>query len=403
METTVKDATEKDMLATNIEQQLVAYNVTDAVLSSLKEKYSGLKLRSLDDKEGYLEIKEAAKDCSKVRNLIVKCCKAGREDAVKIQKLWVAKEKEVVAKVTEVEAPLDAEIKTYNDELDRKANEEKRRQEEAYMQRTQILTKMSALYSDGCFVLGDFSIEGNLVKESSDQVWNEEILPQFNIEYQKSEAERIEIERKKAEHEAEIKNQQEELAQKQREFEAQQVEFKKQQDESIRVEREKLQEENRKKEEAGNIKLKDRLSLLAGWGYNGFTVSKHGEIFGSKEDMISLSDDEYKILVRQNEQFIIEEINRQEEKKQTEIATAKQEAIKKEQERQAEENRQSEIKRQQEDQRKAEELAKAGDKAQWDNFIEGLSKLIVPTARSGQYRSKTAIAREKISEIIALK
>jgi len=197
-----------DSLESKIEQDLVAYNVTDAVLSSLKEKFSGLKLKSLDDKESYLEIKEAARECSKVRNLIVKCCKAGREDAVKIQKLWVAKEKEVVAKVTEVEAPLDAEISRFQAEVERLANAEKLRQEEAYMQRTQALTKMSALYSDGCFVLGDFSIEGNLVKESSEDVWKEEILPRFTEEYQKAEADRIEETRKKAEHEAEIKRQQ---------------------------------------------------------------------------------------------------------------------------------------------------------------------------------------------------
>lgn len=390
-------------LESKIEQELVKHNVTDAVLSALKEKYAGLRLRSVDDKETFLEIKEAAKECSKVRNLIVKCCKVGREEAVKIQKLWVSKEKETVAKVTEVEAPLDAEITRFNAEVERKQIEEKNRQEEAYMQRTQALTRMGALYSDGSFALGDFSMEGNLVRETSNDVWNNEVLPRFTEEYNKGQAERVEADRVKSEKEAEIKRQASELEKNRREFEEQQAQFKKQQEDAARAEVAKQQENLRKEEEVKNETIKNRLSLLAGWTYNGFTIYRHGEEFRSKNDFLLLNDTEFRELVKENEFFIIDQINQQEKERAIQLQKVQEEAAQKERERIAEEQRQAELKRQQEAQIKAEELERSVDKVKFANLMAQFAAIKLPEMRSGQYRKKTAIIREKLEEILSLK
>jgi unconventional prefoldin RPB5 interactor 1 len=386
-----------------MEKELVKANVTDAVIATLKDKYGSLRLRSVDDKETYLEIKDAKKDCAKLRNLAVKVCKEGREQAVAIQKKWVSKEKEVVGKIAEVENSLDAEIDTFDAEVKRKELEEKQRQETQYMQRTQALTKMGAMYSDNSFVLGEFSLEANLVKESSQEVWDEEILPKFNEQFFILEAERIEQEKVKAEKEAELKRQQEELLQKQREFEQQQAEFKRQQEEATKAEMERMQEEARKKQEANNLKLKERLSFLSGWGYNGFTVSSHGKIFGSKEDLLLMSDEDFKALVKQNEFYIIEEAKVREQEAQEQIKKAEEAAAQKERERIAEEQRQAEAKRQAEEQKKAEELAKAGDKAIWADFIAKLATVQVPSLKSRQYKHMATQANEKIGQINALK
>jgi chromosome segregation ATPase len=97
-----------------MEQALSKVNVTNYVIDTLKAKYGDLKLRSMDDKEMYLEIKVAAKEVAKVRNAVVKVCKEGREEAVKIQKQWIAKEKEVIGRIAEVENPLDAQIEAFD-------------------------------------------------------------------------------------------------------------------------------------------------------------------------------------------------------------------------------------------------------------------------------------------------
>lgn len=337
-----------------IDSKLVQNNVTHEVLAALKEKYGGMKLKSLDDKEGYAEIKIAAKDCAKVRTLATKLCKEGREMAVKEQKLWIAKEKEIVAEVAVVENALDAEIKLFDDEVERKVAEEKRRQEDAYINRQSTLTKMGAVYENGSFVLGDASFEAELIKGSSNDVWEEAIVPKFQLEFEKIESVRIAEEKRKQEHEASIKAEQEKLRQEQEDFRLQQEQFKKEQEEAARIERERMQAELAEKQKAEREKEFERMKIEA------------------------------------------------EQAAETKRLADIDAAIKKEQERQLEEARQAEIKRQQDEVRKADELAQASDKVKYANLIQQLEAIELPDMRSGQYRRKVATIRQKMEEIYAL-
>lgn len=61
-----------------------------------------------------------------------------------------------------------------------------------------------------------------------------------------------------------------------------------------------------------------------------------------------------------------------------------------------------ELLRKQEEERKAEELAQASDKAKWADILVGLNDVHIHDFRSGQYRKKAAILREKLEEIKAL-
>lgn len=97
-----------------ITTELVKANVTDAVIQKLRTEFLPLKINGIDDKEGYEKVLKARSQCRDVRVLAEKVCKKGREGAVKIQKEWIAKEKEVVAKVTEVEQHL----KKQEDDID---------------------------------------------------------------------------------------------------------------------------------------------------------------------------------------------------------------------------------------------------------------------------------------------
>jgi len=375
-------------LEKKIETDLVKSNVTKAVIASLKEKYGSLKLKSLDDKESYLELKEAAKECSKLRNLAKKICTSGREDAVKVQKLWVAKEKEVVGEILAIETPLDEEISKFDAEVERIKVEEKNRQEEAYMHRTQSLTKMGAVYSNNEFTLGEFSIESNLVKDCSQEVWESDMLPKFQEQYQIIEAERIAEEQRKAAEAAELKRKQDELVEQQRKFQEEQAEFKRKQDEAARIERERIEEENREKLRLQNELQNTRLQKLMPFNPYAHNVNT--------TSLWALSEEEFVATLNSTkETHELAEANKQ--KQISEAAAAK------ERERLAEESRLAEIKRQQEEQRKAEELAAAGDKANWENFIEQVSKLTYPTLKSGRYLKIGAIAKEKLEEILSLK
>jgi len=337
-----------------IDSKLIQANVTDQILNALKEKYGGMKLKALDDKESYLELKVAARDCAKVRTLAVKVCKEGREEAVRTQKLWIATEKKVVGRVAEVEEPLDTQIALYDAEVARLVEEEKKRQEEAYINRQATLTKMGARYENGSFVLGEASFESELIKGSSIDVWEEAIIPKFQVEFEKIESVRIAEEKEKKEREEVIKAEQEMLRKEQETFRLQQEQFKKEQDEAARIEREKLHAENAEK------------------------LRKEREIEFEKMKALAAEQAEAKRL--------------------SDIEAA----IQKEKERQVEDQRQLEIKRHQEEARKAEELAQSSDKVKWKDFIAKVEAIETFDMRSGQYRRKMQVAKEKIEEILSL-
>jgi fused signal recognition particle receptor len=341
-------------LEKTIETKLVQANVTQQVLAALKQKYAGMKLAAIDDKESYLEIKAAAKECAKVRTLTVKLCKEGRERAVKEQKLWIAKEKEVVGEIAEVEDALDAEIKRFDDEVARIEQEEKNRQEEAYINRQAALTKMGATYVDGSFTLGEASFEANLIKGSSESVWNEAVLPKFQEEYEKIEAVRIAAEQKKAEQEAVMRAEQEKLRAEQEKFRLEQEEFARKQAEANRIEQEKLAAEQREKERIEREAEFERMKIAAA--------------------------------------------EAAEAKRLADVEKAKQDAILAEKKRQAD----AEEAKRQEEIRKQMELEAANDKTKWEDFINQVKEINTFDMRSGQYRKKMQIAKEKLDEILSL-
>lgn len=99
-----------------IETALQKANVTEAVIAKLKADYMGLTISGLDDKIGFKNVEDARKECKGLRVLTEKICKAGREEAVKIQKDWIAKEKEVSAQISEVENYLEAQSDAIKEE-----------------------------------------------------------------------------------------------------------------------------------------------------------------------------------------------------------------------------------------------------------------------------------------------
>lgn len=99
-----------------IETALAKENVTNQVIAKLKTDYLGLKINGIDDKVNFKLVEDARKHCKSIRVLAVKICKAGREDAIKIQKGWIAKEKEIVAAIDETESHLEKESNRIKEE-----------------------------------------------------------------------------------------------------------------------------------------------------------------------------------------------------------------------------------------------------------------------------------------------
>lgn len=95
--------TEKKIEGQEITTALAKENVTEAVIARFKANYLPLKINGLADKEGYEKVKSARLECKNTRVLAEKICKKGREEAIKIQKDWIAKEKDITGQIRVVE------------------------------------------------------------------------------------------------------------------------------------------------------------------------------------------------------------------------------------------------------------------------------------------------------------
>jgi hypothetical protein len=479
-----------------ISQELVKHNYTEAKLSEFDEY---LKLDIIDDdKESYLIIKDKRKEVKAYRVAVEKFCKFKREDAVKIQKAWVANENKLVAKLSKVEDHLEAKEKAYEKKIAEEKEARKRKQEEQLIARQQTLVAMGVLYADGNFTLGEVSYEFSLVKESEEDVWQEAILPKFKEEYEKTQAEQIEKDRLKAEGEAEFKRQQEEFAQKQKDLAEKEV--------ALKLEADRQADEARKARETKELARTDQL-LTLGLKFDFVDHFKGYDCFVPMIDLRFHNDDKWDALIKevtaqvkrkkeeeaeqekkeqerkdlQNKRYaemypyaqysypvamdslwqfpedkylgILEgkkaAFQKVEEDRNKQIAEA---AAKKERERIEEEQRQAEVKRvnelgqfrmkmlknynggddstveglgkmddtaweiiragwqdaheatvkKEQEEKKAEELAQASDKVKWAAILAKIGVLEIHDFRSGPYRKRAAILREKLEEIKAL-
>ena len=415
-------------LDVQIDNTLQKHNVTAAVIAGLKEKYGGMKLAALDDKESFLEIKQARKEVRQWGILCERITKKGREDAVAIQRKWLEKEKSVLAQIAEVQDPLDAEIKKYEDEQERIANEAAQKREEAYIKRQSQLLKMGASYDNGSFVLNHISYEISSIKDSDDEIWAETILPKYQREYEKNEAVRVAEEKKREEAAEALRKQQEEMDRQRQDFEAKQAEFKKQQDEAAQKERDRLeqirkeeaekermqrmqqQKEEDERREKNRQRLEARANQLRALGMS-FNFQYDCYAFedvniDNKTELCLWTDEEWEAKIKEIAPVIEERKAEAERKRLAKIESDKQEAIAAaalaERQKIEREQREAQEKAHREAALKAEEALKAKDSEKWQAFVSAVTGVAIPEMKSPSYKSRVVDAQKLLQKITML-
>lgn len=414
MEVDVEEMLPESPLDKQIENALVKENITDKVIRQLKETFGGMTLKSIDDKESYLEIKKGRLEVRRIGILVEKVCKKGREDAVAIQKKWLNKEKEVLGKIAEVQDPLDAEIKKFEDEIARKENEEKQRREEAFMARQASLLKYGAEYRNGSYELGELSYEVELIKQADSEMWEGVILPKYQRVYEQKESARVAEETKRREETERQEKERKELEEKQAAFRKEQEDFERQkrelQEQKDKQEREIREAEQKRQHE----ELQKRISIRNGrvselknlgcrydeqdglYMYGSFAAVSVAELEALSPDEWSalLSDVKAKI-----ENIKADEEKRKQDKIEEDIRIAKEVAAQQERERIEEEQRQIQLKKQQEAERLQKELDAASDKTKYQDVINYLSACPIHEMKSSLYKSKMNTIRDFIADL----
>lgn len=397
-------------LEATIEKELIKHNVTDAVINSLKQKYGNLKLSSIDNKQDYLEITEARKEVRRVGILVEKLCKKGREEAVAIQKKWLSKEKETLDKIAVVQTPLDAEIKKFDDEVERKEQEEKKRQEEAFIKRQSELLKYGARYEGGSYILNHISYESINIQEADEEVYTDIILPKYKQQFEKNESVRVEEENKRAAEIEKLRIEKEAFEKQQSDFKAQQEAFNKQKEEQERSQRdEQIRRESEERiRREGEIKRRcNQLSSLGmkfNFQYDAYTFEDVN--VDNKTEISLLSNEDWDALINKITPVIEQRKKDAEEKRLTQVEKEKQEAIEaaatKERLRIEEQTRQETIKKEQEEKQRIEDAAKASDKQKWSTLISQLEALRIPEFNSTIYKGKLAIFNSFVEKMKSL-
>lgn len=126
-----------------MEFNLEVINPNKVTLAAMAEKYRGLIINGVEDKDGYKAADDARKDLQKARVTITKALKEKRDDAIKYQRDVLAYEKDLLGIITPVEDDLKSKIGAVDDEMLR----EKRRE--------LLPDRIAKLASVGCAVPDD--------------------------------------------------------------------------------------------------------------------------------------------------------------------------------------------------------------------------------------------------------
>lgn len=96
-----------------IEIELTKQNFTDTEISRMREAYMALKVEKQGDEVGFAAVKAAKKEVKTFRIAAEKALKSLREPAIAFQKAVVAKEKDIVARLVEIEDHLNFQEEIY--------------------------------------------------------------------------------------------------------------------------------------------------------------------------------------------------------------------------------------------------------------------------------------------------
>lgn len=128
---------------TRINTELEKANVTEAILRRLRENAAPLLGKPITNKAEYELVHAAERACAKVRTTAIAICKRERDPAIAYQKAVITREKEVVAEIEAIEAPLKKMKADFNGIMER------RMQEDAMRQAAKIKARKDRLFAIG--------------------------------------------------------------------------------------------------------------------------------------------------------------------------------------------------------------------------------------------------------------
>lgn len=135
-----------------ISTALKKFSVTDAAISDMKEKYMPLKINGVDDKKGYLEIKEARLTVKGQRIMVEKARKELTADALSFQRAINSEATRIKDALIPIESHLESQEEIYE------AEKERIRKEKENASLALLSLRLNSLLEIGFSFTGEFYI-----------------------------------------------------------------------------------------------------------------------------------------------------------------------------------------------------------------------------------------------------
>jgi len=195
----------------DVAKDLVRFNITDAAIAELKEKYMPLEITDLADKKQFEAVHEARMDCVRRRTDVTKAGKELRSEALEYQKKVIEEEKRIIGMMAPIEDHLTAEEQKVKDEKERLKKLEAEKEAARIQARVDRVCAFGATFDGQQYMVAGLFLPHALLK-----VANDDQFEMFLGNIQKN----VEAEKARVAEEERVKKEEEERQARERDAEA---------------------------------------------------------------------------------------------------------------------------------------------------------------------------------------
>lgn len=165
-----KDITVEDVISTEIKK----FNLADAKIAELKEKFKDLKISGVEDKDGYKSVSEAIKIVRTYRTGVEKVRKQIKEDYLKTGRAIDEEAKRLTASLEEIENPLKDKKQEIDDEIQAEKDRQEAEAQAKTDKRVEELEAVGIKFDGRFYSIGeDISVDIVTIKDFTDEQFAE--------------------------------------------------------------------------------------------------------------------------------------------------------------------------------------------------------------------------------------
>lgn len=190
-----------------INTEIAKFDVTEATLSEMETKYSGMIIFDIEDKDGYKKVKEAKKIVSKLRIAVENKRKDLKKNLLALSSAIETEANRIKDRLISIETELKSEMKKIDDEKEEIANREQRIKEDTAQSRIDESAKYNVV------------LRYEMAMHYSDQEYSE-YISNVKTEYDAEQAKEAQAQADREAEKTRIKDAQKKLDDEKAEFEA---------------------------------------------------------------------------------------------------------------------------------------------------------------------------------------